>query len=84
PNYLGEMSFWTGLYIYFLAATPGIWYKGLAFLSIIALFLSVSIPMMEKHNAERRIDYEEYKAKTSMLLLLPPKKDETAEMRRVP
>ena len=74
PNYLGEMSFWTGLYLYFVAVCPDIWYKGLGFLSIIALFLSVSIPMMEKHNRERRPDYEEYKAKTSMLLLLPPKK----------
>lgn len=74
PNYLGEMSFWTGMYIFFVATRPDIWYYGLGFLSIIALFLIVSIPMMEKHNAERRADYAEYKAKTSMLLLLPPRK----------
>ena len=74
PNYLGEMSFWTGMYIFFVAIRPDIWYYGLGFLSIIALFLFVSIPMMEKHNAERRVDYAEYKAKTSMLLLLPRKK----------
>ena len=74
PNYLGEMSFWTGLWLYFVACRPADWYKGLGFLSIIALFLLVSIPMMEKHNAERRIDYAEYKEKTSMLLLLPNKK----------
>jgi len=74
PNYLGEMSFWTGMFIYFVAARPEIWYCGLGFLAIIALFLTVSIPMMEKHNAERRADYAEYKKKTSMLLLLPRKK----------
>ena len=74
PNYLGEMSFWTGLYLYFVAVCPQIWYKGLGFLTIIALFLSVSIPMMEKHNMARRVDYAEYKASTSMLLLLPPKR----------
>ena len=74
PNYLGEMSFWTGLWLYFAACRPADWYKGLGFLTIIALFLTVSIPMMEKHNAERRIDYSEYKEKTSMLLLLPNKK----------
>ncbi len=74
PNYLGEMSFWTGMYLYFLALCPEKWYMGLGFLGIIAVFLTVSIPMMEKHNSERRKDYEEYKQKTSMLLLLPPKK----------
>ena len=74
PNYLGEMSFWSGIYIYFAALCPEIWYKGLGFLTIIVLFLFVSIPMMEKHNMSRRIDYAEYKAETSMLLLLPPKK----------
>lgn len=74
PNYLGEMSFWTGLYIYFFFACMNIWYLGLGFLTIIILFLVVSIPMMEKHNLERRIDYTKYKEKTSMLLLLSPKK----------
>ena len=71
PNYLGEMTFWTGLYIYFVACRPDIWYKGLGFVSIIALFLAVSIPMMEKHNAANRVDHAEYKAVTSVLLLLP-------------
>ena len=71
PNYLGEMSFWMGMYVYFVALCPGIWYKGLGFLSIIALFLTVSIPLMEKHNLARRADYAAYKSTTSMLLLLP-------------
>ncbi len=74
PNYLGEMSFWTGLYLYFLAACPQKWYCGLGFLSIIALFLLVSIPMMERHNTERRKDYEDYKARTSRVLILPRKR----------
>lgn len=73
PNYLGEMSFWCGMYLYSLAARPDRWYVGIGFLSIIALFLFVSIPMMERHNTERREDYAEYKEKTSMLLLLPRK-----------
>ena len=74
PNYLGEMSFWTGMYIYFVVLCPEIWYQGLGFLTIISLFVSVSVPMMETHNAERRTDYAEYKSKTSMLFLLPAKK----------
>lgn len=81
PNYLGEMSFWTGLFIYFIALCPSDWYKGLGFLLIIALFFSVSIPMMEKHNLERRSDYQDYKEKTSMIFLLPNRKvkEETNE-----
>ena len=76
PNYLGEMSFWTGMYIYFVALCPEIWYKGLGFLTIIAVFLAVSIPMMEKHNMERRADYAEYKARTPVLIPLPNRKGE--------
>ena len=72
PNYLGEMSFWAGLYLYFLALRPDIWYAGLGFVSIIVLFFVVSIPMMEKHNLERRPDYAAYRARTSRLLLWPP------------
>lgn len=68
PNYLGEMLFWTGLYLYFVALCPGVWYAGLSFLSIIALFLLVSIPMMEKHNLERRTDYAKYQSETPMLI----------------
>ncbi len=71
PNYLGEMSFWCGMYIYFAAICPEIWYRGLGFLCVIALFLIVSIPMMETHNAARRPDYAAYKARTPMLLPHP-------------
>jgi len=74
PNYLGEMTFWTGIFISFLAVRPDIWYDGLGFLLIIILFSAASTPMMEKHNLERRPDYAAYQKKTSVLLLLPNKK----------
>ena len=74
PNYLGELSFWTGIFLAYVAIYPDKYYYGLGFLLIVLLFLCVSIPMMEKHNLERRSDYAEYKSKTSPLLLLPPKK----------
>ena len=74
PNYLGEMTFWTGMFVYYAALCPEKWYFGLGFLSIIVLFLTVSLPMMEKHNEARRADYPDYKARTSMLLLLPNRK----------
>ena len=73
PNYLGEMSFWTGMYLYFLPLFPSKAFCGIGFLSMIALFLFISVPMMEKHNLERRPDYEAYMDKTSKVLLLPRK-----------
>ena len=79
PNYLGEMLFWTGLYVYFAALCPQIWYKGLGFLGIITLFLLVSIPMMEKHNMERRPDYAQYKARTPMLIPMPKRGRPTSD-----
>lgn len=71
PNYLGEMSFWTGMFLYFLPLYPSKAYCGLGFLTVISLFPIVSIPMMEKHNLQRRKDYAEYMKHTSKLLLLP-------------
>ena len=73
PNYLGEILFWCGLFIYLTALDPKKAYLGVGAIAIAALFLFVSIPMMERHNAERREDYAEYKEKTSMLFLLPRK-----------
>ena len=74
PNYLGELTFWLGVFLCYLLTGAGKWYLGLGFLSIYALFFSVSIPMMEKHNLARRADYAAYRARTSMLLPLPKRK----------
>ncbi len=73
PNYLGEMSFWFGMALYFLPLYPDKWYLGLGFMTIVLLFLTVSVPMMEKHNLERRPDYADYQARTPMLLPFPAK-----------
>ncbi|MBP5230160.1 MAG: DUF1295 domain-containing protein, partial [Clostridia bacterium] len=74
PNYLGEISFWTGLFLYYVPLRPARWYLGLGFLTIVALFLFVSIPLMERHNLERRPDYADYQKTTSVLLLLPKRR----------
>ena len=77
PNYLGEIIFWFGMFLSYVGLYPRVWYKGTGFLLIVTVFLFASIPMMEKHNLERRLDYEEYQKETSVLLLLPSKKDES-------
>ncbi|MBP5429029.1 MAG: DUF1295 domain-containing protein [Clostridia bacterium] len=75
PNYLGELTFWLGVFLVYLFAGVGKWYLGLGFLSIWILFFTVSIPMMERHNLARREDYAAYRARTSVLIPLPPKKE---------
>jgi len=47
PNYLGEVLFWWGLYLFALAANPAWWWTGVGALAITALFHFISIPMMD-------------------------------------
>lgn len=74
PNYLGEISVWIGVLMTMLPYAPKFWRYGIGALSVVVLFLSVSIPMMEKRQRQRRIDYAQYRAATSCLLLLPRRK----------
>lgn len=72
PNYFGEISFWWGLYFFALAANPNWWWVIIGPVMMVALFLGISIPMMEKRNIERRMDYPSYQNSTSKLFPLPP------------
>lgn len=69
PNYLGEILFWWGLWLVALAAHPASWWTGIGAAAMTAMFLGASIPMAERRSAERRPDWEAYKATTPMLLL---------------
>lgn len=69
PNYLGEISIWTGLFIVLMSARPELWRYGVGFVAMIILFNVVSIPMMEKRQMQRRPDYADYRRTTSRLLL---------------
>lgn len=75
PNYLGEMTFWTGIFIAYYSISPDTWIMGLGFMLIIAVFVFASIPLMEAHNLERRSDYAEYMKETSVLIPLLPKRN---------
>lgn len=81
PNYFGEILCWLGLYIYALqGATP---LQSLLFFCTSPLFITFlltkvsGIPILEKE-AElcwgKNPKYQEYKRKTSILILLPKKK----------
>lgn len=68
PNYLGEMLWWWGLWLFVLAAHPESWWMGIGALAMTTMFLTASIPMAEKRSAERRPDWAAYKTRTPILL----------------
>ena len=64
PNYLGEISFWIGIFLFVVSASglknsSGYW-TAAGFISMVILFKFISIPLMEKRNIERKSGYNEY------------------------
>ena len=74
PNYLGEISFWVGVYVTMLPFAFEYWYYGIGWLSVAILFNVVSIPLMEKRQVSRRPQYVDYRKATSRLVIRPQKK----------
>jgi steroid 5-alpha reductase family enzyme len=67
PNYFGEILFWWGLFLFGLAASGPRWWLPVGALVVTALFLSVSIPMMERHLLAHP-GYAAYQRSTSRLV----------------
>ncbi len=65
PNYFGEVLFWWGLLLFALAAAPFAWWMLLGPVTILALFLFASIPLMEKHLLQQRPSYADYQQRVS-------------------
>ena len=74
PNYCGEVLFWWGLFLFALAADPGYWWAVAGPLAMTALFIFVSIPMMDRRNLERRPGYAERMQRVSALVPWFPKR----------
>lgn len=73
PNYLGEILFWIGIYLFGVSS-------GIAPIAILvcplimlALFIFISCPLMDNRSLKKRTDYKNYMKKTSQLFLWPPK-----------
>jgi steroid 5-alpha reductase family enzyme len=60
PNYLGEVLFWWGLYLFVPLAYPDFRLVIIGPLVILGLFLGVSIPLMERHLIAGHPEYAEY------------------------
>ena len=73
PNYFGEIMFWWGIFVFGLAADNGYWWTIIGPLSVTILFTTVSIPLMEKRNLERRPDYSGIRKKIPVLFPWFPK-----------
>jgi steroid 5-alpha reductase family enzyme len=68
PNYFGEVTFWWGLYLFALASDPGYWWTVAGPLAITILFVSVSIPLMDRRSIARRPGYVDHMERVSALV----------------
>lgn len=72
PNYLGEISFWGGMFLFVISSsevsgTQGLW-TVVGFVGMVLLFILISIPLMEKRNLERKPGYAEYVKRVPALI----------------
>ena len=67
PNYFGEIQFWWGIWIMY-AALNGIDWFIFGPIAMTALFLGISIPLMEHRQLANKPDYAEYKKQTRLLI----------------
>ena len=79
PNYFGEITLWTGVAIIALPVLRG--WQFLTLISPVFIFILLTrisgIPMLEQRADEKwggQPEYEQYKANTSVLVPLPPRK----------
>ncbi|MBM4357505.1 MAG: DUF1295 domain-containing protein [Deltaproteobacteria bacterium] len=75
PNYFGECSFWLGVWLLGLSASPAdAWWTAAGPLGIFALFVFGTIPLAEKRSLERRPAFADHQRRVSMLIPWPPKR----------
>ncbi|MBO5619214.1 MAG: DUF1295 domain-containing protein [Paludibacteraceae bacterium] len=67
PNYFGEIQFWWGIWIMYAALNGIDWYI-LGPIAMTALFLGISIPLMEHRQLANKPDYAEYRKNTRLLI----------------
>ncbi len=68
PNYFGEVTFWWGLWLFGMAGDPSRWWTIVGPLGITALFLGISVPMMDKRMLARHPSYAAHMEQRSAFL----------------
>jgi steroid 5-alpha reductase family enzyme len=71
PNYLGEIAFWWGMWLFGLAAAPSWWWTVAGPVVMVLLFTLVSVPLMDRRSLARRPGYAEHMRRVPALLPLP-------------
>jgi steroid 5-alpha reductase family enzyme len=71
PNYLGEVLFWWGLFLFGLAADPGWAWSAIGAIAITCLFAFVSIPWMDRRMLAGHPAWERHMRSTPSLLPWP-------------
>jgi steroid 5-alpha reductase family enzyme len=71
PNYLGQIGFWWGLWLFGLAADPSWWWTVAGPLAMVGLFVFVSVPLMDRRSLARRPGYAEHMRAVPALVPLP-------------
>ncbi len=71
PNYLGEILFWWGLFLFGVSAAPRWAWTAVGPLAITALFLLVSVPWMDRRMLARHPAYAERLRTTPALIPWP-------------
>lgn len=70
PNYFGEVQFWWGIWVMYVSLagfSVNAWYVA-GPVAMTALFLFISIPMMERRQLERKPGYADYRRRTRILI----------------
>jgi steroid 5-alpha reductase family enzyme len=81
PNYFGEVLLWWGLWLFGLAANPAWWWTIAGPIAVTALFLGVSVPMMDRRLLARHPGYAEQIRARSALVPLPLSRSRGVERR---
>jgi steroid 5-alpha reductase family enzyme len=72
PNYLGEIFFWGGMFLFVLSSSAFRTFAGywtiIGFICMIVLFTMISIPLMEKRIRDRKPGYDGYARNVSALI----------------
>jgi len=68
PNYLGEITFWWGLWLFAMAADPSFFWTVVGPVSITLMFVFVSTPLIDRRSAQRRPGYRAHMESVPALL----------------
>jgi steroid 5-alpha reductase family enzyme len=79
PNYLGEIGFWWGLWLFALAAAPSWWWTVAGPIAMALLFTFVSVPLMDRRSLSRRPGYAEHMRAVPALFPRPTRRTSARE-----